>query len=179
MNLIIETERLILRPILESDVDGMFELDANPEVHKYLGNKPITTKAQAADVIQVIRSQYQKNGIGRFAVVLKETNDFIGWAGLKLETNTINNHQNYYDLGYRLQQNYWGKGYATESAKAWLNYGLNTLQLQKICAAASCDNTASNKILSKIGMTFIESFYYENIYCNWYQIDRKRLNSSA
>jgi len=75
----IETERLILRPVLDTDVDGMFELDSNPEVHKYLGNMPITNKDQAEKYIELLQQQYKERGIGRWAVIHKETNEFMGW----------------------------------------------------------------------------------------------------
>ncbi|MDV7390491.1 GNAT family N-acetyltransferase, partial [Arthrospira platensis SPKY1] len=78
-----ETERLILREIMPSDIDGMFKLDSDPEVHKYLGNKPVTDRKQIINVINFIRKQYIDNGIGRWAIVDKKTNDFIGWTGLK------------------------------------------------------------------------------------------------
>jgi RimJ/RimL family protein N-acetyltransferase len=173
-----ETERLILREILSSDIDGMFELDSDPEVHKYLGNKPIINKEQTAAIIDSVRQQYVDNGIGRFAIIDKKTNAFIGWTGLKLEMKLTNNHQNYYDLGYRLIRKYWGKGYATESAVASLDFAFNKLKLEKVYAAASVENVGSNKILRKIGMNFIETFFYENIRCNWYISDRNDYEKS-
>src|SRR5690606_25147557 len=118
MEIFVETKRLILREILPTDIDGFFELDADPEVHRYLGNKPVKNKQQVVDVINFIRQQYLDNGIGRWAMIEKETNNFIGWAGLKLEKIKINNHINYYDLGYRLIRKHWGKGFATEGATA-------------------------------------------------------------
>ena len=63
MKVNIETERLIIREIRESDIDGMFELDSNAEVHKYLGNHPIKTKKEAENVIQFIKDQYKERGI--------------------------------------------------------------------------------------------------------------------
>lgn len=92
-----ETERLILREILPSDVEGMFELDSDPEVHKYLGNQPVIEREQIADVINFIRQQYIDNGIGRWAIIDKKQL-FYCWAGLKFVTDLTNNHQNYFDL---------------------------------------------------------------------------------
>ena len=57
----------------------------------------------------MIRQQYIDNGIDRWAIINKETNDFIGWTGLKFVTETTNNHINFYDLGYRLIEKYWAK----------------------------------------------------------------------
>src|SRR5690554_2022878 len=172
MKIFAETERLILREILPTDIDGLFELDSDPEVHKYLGNKPVTNKIQIAHMISFIRQQYIDNGIGRWAMIEKGTNNFIGWSGLKLEKVKINNHINYYDLRYRLLRKHWGKGFATESAIVSLDYAFNKLHLKEVNAAANCENVGSNKILQKIGMNLIETFYYEDIKCNWYKIDK-------
>lgn len=172
MKIFAETERLILREILPTDIEGLFELDSDPEVHKYLGNKPVKDKKQIADIINFIRQQYIDNGIGRWAIIDKETNHFMGWTGLKFVTKEINNHKNYHDLGYRLIQKYWGKGYATESAIASLTYGFNTLHLNEIYAAADIDNIGSNKILTKLGFNFIERFTYDGAIHNWYKLEK-------
>ena len=79
MKSIIETDRLILRAVTDEDLDGMFELDSNPEVHKYLGNKTIDSISQAQLYIDSLKSQYIERGIGRFAAIEKSTGDFIGW----------------------------------------------------------------------------------------------------
>jgi len=172
MKIFAETERIILREILPTDVDGLFELDSDPEVHRYLGNKPVTDKAKIVEVINFIRQQYEDNGIGRWAIIDKKTNNFIGWTGLKFVTDLTNNHQNYYDLGYRLIRKYWGQGIATETAIVSLEYAFNKLSVNEVYAAASIDNVSSNKILKKVGLKFIETFYYEDTKCNWYKIEK-------
>jgi ribosomal-protein-alanine N-acetyltransferase len=172
MKIFAETERLILREILPTDVDGMFELDSDPEVHRYLGNNPVTHKDQIIDVINSIRKQYIDNGIGRWAIIDKKTNAFMGWAGLKFVTELTNNHQNYYDLGYRLIRKYWRQGIATETAIISLEYAFRNLNIEEVYAAASIENEGSNKILKKVGLQFIETFYHDDIKCNWYKIDR-------
>ncbi len=174
MKIFAETERFILREILQSDLDGMFELDSDPEVHKHLGNKTISDKNQIAQVINFVRQQYIDHGIGRWAIIDKRTNAFMGWTGLKFVTEVTNGHKNYYDLGYRLIRKYWGLGIATETALISLDYAFNTIKIDEVYAAASCENLASNKILQKVGMNFIETFYYEDINCNWYKIDKNK-----
>ncbi|NND10853.1 MAG: GNAT family N-acetyltransferase, partial [Flavobacteriaceae bacterium] len=119
MNFYLETERLILRDLLESDVDGIFELDSDSLVHEYLGKKPISTIKEAEEIVGFIRDQYEKRGIGRFAAVEKSSGDFIGWSGLKFNTGekeTIGKKRDFYDIGYRLIPRFWNNGYATESA---------------------------------------------------------------
>jgi ribosomal-protein-alanine N-acetyltransferase len=172
MKIFAETERLILREILATDVDGFFEMDSDPDVHTWLGSEPLQQKEQAANAIQFIRQQYIDNGIGRWAVVDKNTNEFLGWAGLKLITELTNNHINYFDLGYRFMQKHWGKGYASEAAAASLAYAFNELHANEVYAIADCKNIASNKILTKTGLTLIEIFVHHDIPCHWYKIDR-------
>ncbi len=172
MKVFAETERLILREILPIDVEGLWELDSDPEVHKYLGNNPVTDKEQIVEVINFIRQQYIDNGIGRWAIIDKKTNEFIGWTGLKFVTDTINNHQNYYDLGYRLIKKYWGQGIATETAFASLEYAFDKLNATEVYAIADCENDGSNKVLKKAGLTFIETFDLEGMKLNWYKISK-------
>ncbi len=173
MKIFAETDRLIIRELLPTDVDGMFELDANPEVHKYLGNNPIKNKEQAANNIAFIQQQYIDNGIGRWAIIDKVSGDFVGWTGLKYITELINNKKNYYDIGYRLKQKYWGKGIATESAIASIKYAFTTLNIKEIYAIADCNNEGSNTILKKLGMQFIETFIYEGTEHNWYKLKQE------
>jgi len=176
MKIYLETERLILREILPTDIDGMFELDANPEVHKYLGNNTIKTKQEAADIIKFIREQYNERGIGRFATIEKSSGDFIGWSGLKYNTGekeALNNKRDFYDIGYRFIPRFWGKGYATESALAVLDYGFKKLNIETICGAAEIDNIASNIILKKIGLQYINEFSLEGVKASWYELKKE------
>src|ERR1044071_5803845 len=140
MRFYLETPRLILRDLLPTDDAGIFMLDSDPEVHRYVGRKPITTIEQARQVIDIIRGQYESNGIGRWAVVEKDSNNFIGWAGLKLMKEPVNSHVDYHDLGYRFIRPYWGKGYATEAAMATLQYAWQVMCLPKVYAIANVDN---------------------------------------
>lgn len=92
MKIILETERLILRQLVPSDDIGMFELDSNPEVHKYLGNKPVTNIEECRSIIESVQKQYLENGIGRWAMIEKSSGNFTGWTGLKFIKDKINNH---------------------------------------------------------------------------------------
>lgn len=169
MNLKLETERLILRPVELSDVEGMFLLDSNPNVHKYLGNHPIKSIEESIGYIESLQNQYKKNGIGRFAVILKESGDFIGWSGIKYITEEENNHINFYEIGYRLREEFWGKGFAYESAKAWFDYAFNELKVDNLYASAHIDNIGSRKILEKIGLKLKNEFIWNNeVPCVWY-----------
>lgn len=149
MNIIIETERLILRTFTKDDASLIYELNQDPEVIKYTLD-PMHDLAHAQEVLeQVILPQYELYHHGRWATHTKEDGHFIGWCGLKYrpELNEV-------DLGYRFIQSTWGKGYATESAKACIQYGFERLGLQHIVGRALPENLASVKVLEKCGMTY-------------------------
>ncbi|UKN00665.1 GNAT family N-acetyltransferase [Paracrocinitomix mangrovi] len=170
MQIDFESERFIMRRITEDDVQDFFELDSDPEVHKYLGNEPVSSLHQSAKMINDVLAQYEKFGIGRSAIIDRETNDFIGWGGIKYETLPFNKMNGYHDIGYRLKQKYWGNGIATEVSIAALKYGFEELKLERICGGAEVGNIASNKILEKIGLTFINQFYIDDLLHNWFEI---------
>ncbi|MCH2192700.1 GNAT family N-acetyltransferase [Kordia sp.] len=172
MNIHIETERLIIRDLTEQDLDGMFAMDSDPEVHKYLGNKPIKEKAEALKYIKSAQQQYVERGIGRWAMELRETGEFIGWCGLRLYTDyTFNNRTNFHDIGYRLRREFWGNGYATEASVACLRYAFQNLKLDAVYGITEMGNAASHRILLKIGLNYIEDFYYEpeDMMLRWYE----------
>ncbi|MEJ6792097.1 MAG: GNAT family N-acetyltransferase [Lacinutrix sp.] len=173
----IETERLLLREIRIEDLNGMFELDSNINVHKYLGNKPIKTKAEAQKIIESVLQQYTERGVGRFAVIEKAIGAFIGWSGMRLNTEYyMNGFTKYYDIGYRLIERFWGKGYATESGKAALEYAFNVMKLPELYTTTKISNQASHKALLKIGLHYKNDFFFEAEQMNlrWYNI--KNLN---
>lgn len=171
----IETERLILRELLSSDDAGMFELDSNPEVHRFLGNKPVKHIEESRLQIENIRQQYIDNGIGRWAVILKDTNEFIGWSGIKLIKETINNHQNFYEIGYRFMQKHWRKGYATEAGLAFVDFAFNEMKVEALYAYADTGNKGSRNILEKLGMRYVNSFEYEGEEEVWYMMKNPKL----
>ena len=176
MKFYIETERLILRELRIGDLDGMFELDSDPEVHRYLGNKPIKNKNEAKKTIENVLNQYKERGIGRWAVMEKHTGNFIGWSGIRLNTEyNMNGFTTYHDVGYRLIKRFWGKGYATESGKAAVDYAFNVLNLPELYATTEIGNQASHNALLKTGLKYVEDFYFEEEKLNlrWYKIENK------
>ncbi|OUR93925.1 GNAT family N-acetyltransferase [Flavobacteriales bacterium 34_180_T64] len=169
----IETDRLILRDLRPSDDKDMFELDSNSSVHQYLGNNPFTHIEQSQKNIKSILSQYEANGIGRWALIEKSSEKFMGWSGLRLNTEyEMNGHSNYMDIGYRLLPEFWGKGFATESSIAALNYAFNTMKLKLVNGITKIDNAASHTVLLKIGLKHTEDFIYEKeqMKLRWYEL---------
>lgn len=172
MDALLETDRLILRPFTLDDAEAMFIMDSNPIVHKYLWNKPVQDITEIYPVIESLQKQYVANKIGRFATFLKEDGQFIGWTGIKFINDHVENgNTNFYDYGYRLDERFWNKGYATEATKFWLEYGFNEMKIQEMNAYTHAQNGASNHILSKCGMQFIEEYTTEDgINWKWWQL---------
>jgi ribosomal-protein-alanine N-acetyltransferase len=109
-------------------------------------------------------------GIGRWALVHRESGAFMGWCGLKLNTEPLNGHVNYYDLGYRLMPRFWGQGFASEAGAAALTFGFSNLKLQTVYAVAHSENAASNRVLTKLGFRQSGTFHYEDKPCYWYAL---------
>ena len=150
MNVILETERLLLRTFTMDDVQLIYELNQDPEVIKYTLD-PIKDLNHASEILEkTILPQYVLYNHGRWAVHTKHNLGFIGWCGLKARPE-----RNEIDLGYRFIKSSWGKGYATEAAFASLNYGFNTLQLPRIVGRAMPQNVGSIKVLEKCEMKYI------------------------
>ncbi len=167
-----DTARLHLRPLTAADAAGMLALDSDPAVLRYLGGiggPRATSLEQSAATIAFIRAQYVANGIGRWAVLLRDTGEFMGWAGLKLVTEPVNGHTRFYDLGYRFRPQFWRQGYGYEAAQAWLDYGFQALRLPRICAYADVANAGSRRILEKVGLRPGNEFEEGGTRCVWYE----------
>ena len=150
MNVIIETDRLLLREFTMDDAKLVFELNNDPDVIQYTGD-PVRNEAHALEILEkTIIPQYILYNHGRWAVHTKPELEFIGWCGLKFRAE-----RNEIDLGYRFQKKAWGRGYATEAAYASLRYGFDKLLVRRIVGRAMPQNIASIKVLEKLGMRFV------------------------
>lgn len=149
MNVIIQTNRLLLRTFTIDDVQLIYELNNDADVTRYTYD-PMNEMEQARQVLEkIILPQYALYNHGRWAVHTKDQLEFIGWCGLKYRPER---HE--VDLGYRYKKSAWGKGYATEAAYACLQYGFEKLNIGKITGRAVPENVASWRVLEKIGMEF-------------------------
>ena len=150
--MIAETNRLILRELTPEDAQFAFELNSNPEVLKYTGDEPFDSVEEARGFLENY-SDYQRNGFGRWGVVLKETGKLIGWCGLKRDRETGE-----VDLGYRFYRENWNKGFATEASVACLEIGKTKFGLRQVIARARKENPASYKVMEKLGFTFEKEY---------------------
>ena len=150
MNIVIETDRLLLRTFTQHDANLVYELNIDPEVTRYTRD-PVRDLAHATEILEkAIIPQYVLYNHGRWAVHLKHSLEFLGWCGLKYRSEL-----NEIDLGYRFKKEGWGKGIATEAAYASIRYGFEKIGLQRIVGRAEPENIASWKVLEKCGMTYI------------------------
>ena len=175
-NIRIETPRLIIRPLSEEDLDDWFEMDSDPEVRKYIDQSPNQSKEEIAEVLKMIQQQYKENGIGRWAVLDKESGEMLGWCGLKYFREPLNGHVNIYEHGYRFKQKHWGKGLATESSIAILNWGFENLGVDTFYAITDPENKGSRHVLEKLGFRldgFFNFEFFNNIECTFYVLKKE------
>lgn len=150
-DIILETERLYLREMTPDDAESAYLLNLDPDVIRYTGDDPFESVEDAKAFLGKY-THYRQYGFGRWAVVLKETNEYLGWCGLKYTPELDE-----FDIGYRFMQKFWGFGYATEAAEACMQYGFEKLGIPVIVGRAMPENTASVRVLEKIGLTYLEN----------------------
>lgn len=168
MTTIIETPRLILRRFTLEDALGVYEFGSNKEVQQYTGNKLLESPEEARELIEnVFLKDYATYGYGRFAVIHKEDQKIIGFAGLKYIPE-----MDITDIGFRFLPEYWNKGIATEVSLEILAYGIKELQLKRIVGIAMPENGASCKVLEKIGLQFfkIDEYDGDGGAYRWYEL---------
>ena len=148
-------------------------MDSQPEVHIYLKNQPIKTIDETKVNIDILLLKYETLGISRLAVIEKESGKMIGWTGFKYieEKEAINNRFDFLDFGYRYRKETWGKGYATEAAKACIDFYRENMTELKLNAITHVDHAASRNVLEKVGFRVTETFHFEvwNLDCYWYE----------
>jgi RimJ/RimL family protein N-acetyltransferase len=145
MTTIIETERLILRTWRKEDAEAYFQINQDPKVIEFLRG-PLTME-QVNDFIPVVNS----HGDTLWAACLKETGELMGFIGLNY-TDWESNFTPAVEVSWRLGSQFWGKGYATEGAKASLNYGFKKCALKKIVSFTVPANVRSFRVMEKIGL---------------------------
>ncbi|GAA0955624.1 GNAT family N-acetyltransferase [Kribbella koreensis] len=143
------TERLLLRPFRDEDLPAWAELNTDPEVMRYLGGKPLS-RAETDEIARAVNARYEAEGTGFLAIERRSDGAFLGAGGLTREAW----HPDDLELGWRLAREYWGHGYATEAAAAWLAYAFTELDLPRVLASTETANTKSISVMERIGMRF-------------------------
>ena len=129
-----ETERLILRLWQDSDIEPFFELNRDPEVVKYFPSALNQIESNA--LIKALKNCYDQNGFCPWAAEIKDTHEFIGMIGL-WATSSKMPFSPCVEVGFRIAQKFWRKGYAFEGAKVAIELGFSEFNLQEIKAIAS------------------------------------------
>lgn len=147
---ILETERLILRRLTIDDADFILELLNEPAFIRNIGDRGVRNADDAQlYILSGPVASYGKYGFGLFGVERKESGEPIGICGL-LKRDSLDD----VDIGFAFLERFRGKGFATESAAAVMEYGRSTLGIRRIVAITSPDNEESIRVLSKIGLRF-------------------------
>jgi RimJ/RimL family protein N-acetyltransferase len=149
------TSRLILRELTTGDAKDLYLLNLNPDVLKFTGDKPFAD-IQESEKFILNYEHYRIYGFGRWAVINKLDQQFLGWCGLKYTPEF-----NEYDIGFRFFQAYWNMGYATESATACIKTGFSQFGMNRIIGRAMKENTASIRVLEKLGFTVSNEFDFD------------------
>jgi len=149
----LETERLILRRFRQADRDNLVELDSDPEVMRYLNGGLPTPRAVVESDILPRFLRYDAGCGGCFAAIEKVRGAFIGWFSLYAADG-----DGTFRLGYRLRRSAWGKGYATEGARALIRTGFVDLGMRRVEADTYEYNVASRRVMEKVGMSLVRSY---------------------
>lgn len=144
------TERLILRKVSMEDRDAIFAWARDPEVSRYGAWEAHRTTHDTETFIESCLKQYDVEGLGPWVIELRETNVVIGTCGF----GYVDRLDRRGGIGYFLAQDQWGKGYATEAVRALLRFGFGPLALNRIEARCLPVNTASERVMQKVGMKF-------------------------
>lgn len=164
MNWYLETERLQLRPLEESDAQHLCDLNSDPAVTKYLGNEPSSIEAMGEVVSKVMtRDRGYQNQLGLFATFEKSSGEFIGWFILRPGYDSPADTKNL-EIGWRLKQRFWGNGYGTEGAIALKARAASELGAHRLYATAMSENQASIRIMQKIGLNLERTYIDANEY---------------
>jgi len=158
------TSRLIIRPFTIDDIDIAHAMNLDEAVSQYTGDGGVVSYDETARRIKEdVLTDYEKYGYGRMAVCLKSTKEFIGFCGIKYLSDIDK-----VDIGYRFFSKFWGRGYATESAKACLNDAIERLQLQEIIAFVLPENKGSIKVLEKLSFRYSHDIMEEGELARYY-----------
>lgn len=166
----LETERLLLRPFTPGDAKAAWEMNLDPEVSRYTGDGGVGSLEEMQEILRTTTlADYERHGFGRHAVIRKGDGRFIGFCGLKF----LEDMQEV-DLGYRFLREYWGRGIATESGRAALDFGFRQLGLQRIIGLVMPQNAASVRVLEKLGFEFEQAVVTCGLDAHCYAIGPER-----
>lgn len=165
---IFETERLLVRHFVPDDLDDFAAICADPAVMHFMGDGETLSREEVARWIDICQDKYTGRGYGTSAVFEKSIEDFIGFCGVVRAPD-----RDFDEIVYAYHQQVWGKGYASEAARAMLTYVFERSVLDTIYATIDPDNTASIKLVTKLGFQFErEELEEDGVRVGYYKISR-------
>ncbi|MFH8416656.1 GNAT family N-acetyltransferase [Streptomyces collinus] len=159
------TERLRLRQWSEADLDALAEMDADPDVMRYIGDGSTGTRERTAAALGRVRAAWDERGHGLFAAEETATGELVGWVGLAVPA-FLPEVMPAVEIGWRLRRRSWGRGYATEAAREVLAFAFGEAEseseweaeadtrLERVVSICHVDNHASLRVMTKLGMTY-------------------------
>lgn len=160
MEIFIETERLILRRWKEEDRKPFAEMNGNPNVMKYFPSTLSTEESSA--FVDRINSEFEETGYGLYAVETKDTGEFIGYVGFHRFTFDAPFSPNW-EIGWRISDKFWHKGYATEAATACINYAREKKMCNTLYSFTAVPNIPSENVMKRIGMSYEMTFMHPKL----------------
>ncbi|MFI9719702.1 GNAT family N-acetyltransferase [Streptomyces sp. NPDC052396] len=151
MTITLNTPRLTLRRWREDDIEAMAAINSDPEVMRWIGDGSVRDRAQTAAGIAAWEEEWEERGIGLFAAELREEKQLVGFVGLMVPAY-LPEVMPAVEIGWRLGRSYWGRGLATEGARAVLDFALRERDLARVVSVHHTGNTASERIMLKLGM---------------------------
>ncbi len=148
----IETERLTLREFVTADAESLFNLYRLPETSEFESWQPHESIEETRGLLQYFVDQSYCQPRSDFTLAVEYQDRFIGLCGLELGFGTETDDDRCGFLGFRLDPEYWGKGFATEAGAALINFGFDELGLHRVHAGCSTENHASIRVLQKLGL---------------------------
>lgn len=155
MSIVLETARLYCRSWKDSDLFLILDLHQNQEVMKYFPG--IASVESCKQFLKKMQGVFNLHAYAYLPVIKKDSNEFIGWVGI---SNQKYLEPPFVDIGWRILPQFWGKGFATEMASAFLRYGFNECGLNEIFAVAPKSNLPSITVMKRIGMDFESEFLH-------------------
>ncbi|WP_243354391.1 GNAT family N-acetyltransferase [Bacillus litorisediminis] len=147
---ILETERLLLRPITLADKEAIFDYSSRPEAAQYVTWEAHKSLSDTQTFLDFVLNQYESGGVAPWGMVIKATNQLIG----TIDFVSWNKSHQYGEIGYVCSPDYWGNGYTPEAGQALLRFGFEKMGLVRIQARTFAENQASQRVLKKLGMTY-------------------------
>jgi len=151
---VVQTLRLTLRHLTASDAEELYRIYQTENILQYFPPSPPPTLDKIQRFILRQQEHWDKYGYGNWGITLKGESQIIGWVGL-----TFIPELNETEVGYLLDKPYWGKGFATEAARASIQFGFESHGLDHIIALVYADNVASRRVIEKCGLTYEETIH--------------------